>query len=404
MDWNTFNGEIGEFCELMNIPEDGKSFGNDLKNQFMKTATNADKRFGKSEYVCFENGELVIKKKPTKVKSNEVKKLDEAIKANMPETNIIDLLVDTVKWVDLEGVFKPLSGNKSKIDNYQKHLIATIFCYGCNIGPTQAARSMKGLSRKQISHIKLRHTTEEDLNNANDKVVNLYNEYELTNCWGAGDTASVDGTHFNVYEQNIVSEYHMRYAAQGGIGYYHVSDKYIALFSRFIPCGVRECLHLVDGLLENKSDIQPEFISGDSHAQSTVLFGFSHLLGVKLMPRIKDIKSLSMFKPDKRVTYEHIEDVFSGGINWQLIRDHFKDMLRIVLSVKKGTVSASTILRRLGTESIRNKLYYAFRELGRVMRTMFLLEYITDIEMRESIHASTCKSEEFNDFLKWVFF
>ena len=99
-----------------------------------------------------------------------------------------------------------------------------------------------------------------------------------------------------------------------------------------------------------------------------------------------------------------INSVFSEGINWQLIRDHFKDMLRIVLSVKKGMVSASTILRRLATESIRNKLYYAFRELGRVMRTMFLLEYITDIEMRESIHASTCKSEEFNDFLKWVFF
>ncbi|SVB79384.1 uncharacterized protein METZ01_LOCUS232238, partial [marine metagenome] len=47
----------------------------------------------------------------------------------------------------------------------------------------------------------------------------------------------------------------------------------------------------------------------------------------------------------------------------------------------------------------RNSLYFAFRELGRVVRTQFLLEYISDIDLRESITASTCKSEEFNEFL-----
>ncbi|MCG8054920.1 MAG: transposase [Candidatus Thiodiazotropha endolucinida] len=49
-------------------------------------------------------------------------------------------------------------------------------------------------------------------------------------------------------------------------------------------------------------------------------------------------------------------------------------------------------------------MYFAFRELGRVVRTQFLLEYISDIELRETIQASTCKSEEFNEFIQWVFF
>ena len=35
-----------------------------------------------------------------------------------------------------------------------------------------------------------------------------------------------------------MTEYHVRYGGYGGIGYYLVSDTYIALFSRFIPCGV----------------------------------------------------------------------------------------------------------------------------------------------------------------------
>jgi hypothetical protein len=32
-----------------------------------------------------------------------------------------------------------------------------------------------------------------------------------------------------MYEQNLLAEYHIRYGGYGGIGYYHVSDTYIAL-------------------------------------------------------------------------------------------------------------------------------------------------------------------------------
>ena len=74
------------------------------------------------------------------------------------------------------------------------------------------------------------------------------------------------------------------------------------------------------------------------------------------------------------------------------------------MSIKAGKITASTILRRFGTKNRKNKLYFAFRELGRVVRTMFLLEYITDLELRKTIQAATCKSEEFNEFARWLFF
>jgi TnpA family transposase len=54
-------------------------------------------------------------------------------------------------------------------------------------------------------------------------------------------------------------------------------------------------------------------------------------------------------------------------------------MLRVALSIKVGTIMPSTILRRLATYSCKNKLYFAFRELGRVVRTIFLLQYISDL-------------------------
>jgi TnpA family transposase len=60
------------------------------------------------------------------------------------------------------------------------------------------------------------------------------------------------------------------------------------------------------------------------------------------------------------------------------------DMLRVALSIKAGRISASTILRRLGTYSRKNRLYQAFCELGRVIRSGFLLRYISDKELRSA--------------------
>jgi TnpA family transposase len=52
----------------------------------------------------------------------------------------------------------------------------------------------------------------------------------------------------------------------------------------------------------------------------------------------------------------------------------------------------------------KNKLYFAFRELGSVARTAFLLEYITDKNLRRNIQGSTNKCKLFNNFAGWIYF
>ncbi len=79
-------------------------------------------------------------------------------------------------------------------------------------------------------------------------------------------------------------------------------------------------------------------------------------------------------------------------------------MLRVALSISLNRITPSTILRKLGTYSRKNKLYLAFRELGRAVRTIFLLKYISDIELRQIINAATNINEAFNGFVKWVGF
>src|SRR6266542_2000408 len=104
----------------------------------------------------------------------------------------------------------------------------------------------------------------------------------------------------------------VRYRHAGAIAYHHIPDRYIALFVHLITCGTWEAIYLIDGLLKNETDIQPTTIHGDTQAQSTPVFALTYLLGIELMPRIRNWKDLIFFKPSKDVTYQHIEPLFRG--------------------------------------------------------------------------------------------
>jgi TnpA family transposase len=402
--WEEYDKEVEGYGELVGLPMEPKAFVSSLREQLQTLSKAVDKRFPENGHVDIDETGLVIRRAERQKPPPELEMVDEAIRAQMNDVSILDVLTETEKWLDLHRLFGPLSGFESKVDDPRKRFITTLFCYGCNLGPTQTAKSVKGLSRKQVAWLNLKHVTEQRLDKAVVKVINAYNRFALPRYWGSGKSASADGTKWNMYEQNLLSEYHIRYGGYGGIGYYHVSDKYIALFSHFIPCGVYEAVYILDGLINNQSDIQPDTLHGDTQAQSTPVFGLAYLLGINLMPRIRNIKDLVFYRADRNDHYEHIGSLFRGTIDWELIGRHLKDMLRVVISIKAGKIAPSTILRRLGTASRKNKLYYAFRELGRAIRTQFLLNYINDAELRKSIHAATNKSEEFNDFVKWLFF
>ncbi|MCP4278804.1 MAG: transposase [Alteromonas sp.] len=79
-------------------------------------------------------------------------------------------------------------------------------------------------------------------------------------------------------------------------------------------------------------------------------------------------------------------------------------MMQVVLSIHEGKISSSKLLRKLGSYSRKNKLYQAFQELGRVIRTLFLLDYISDVELREIITERTNKVELYNQLSDWCAF
>ncbi|OAI19081.1 Tn3 family transposase [Methylomonas koyamae] len=404
VDDETLKKELVEYGIVTGIEIEPTTFSQKLKLAMHEIAETVDAEFPKNTYAEIVDGRLLLKKPPSIEQPSGLRQIDQLITEHMENISIVDVLIDTERWLQLNKLFRPLIGTESRIDELRPRVISTLFCYGCNLGPTQTARSIRGISRKQVAWLNIKYVTEDVLEQAIVKVINAYNQFELPNYWGSGKHVSADGTKWNLYEQNLISEFHIRYGGYGGIGYYHVSDKFIALFSHFISCGTYEGTHILDGLMTNTSDIRPDTVHGDTQAQSYTVFALSHLLGIKLMPRIRGIKDLVFHKPDSGNKYQHIDRLFTGDIDWQMIETHLPDMLRVTVSIKLGKISASAILRRLGTYSRKNKLYFAFKELGKVIRTMFLLKYVGDIELRQLIQSETNKSEQFNGFAKKLFF
>jgi TnpA family transposase len=122
------------------------------------------------------------------------------------------------------------------------------------------------------------------------------------------------------------------------------------------------------------------------------------------LPRIRHWKDLILYRPDHDAHYEHIDTLFSEVIDWPLIEAHWQLMMQVILSVEAGQVLPSTLLRRLGHYSRQNSLYRAFREVGRVVRTVFLLRYVSDQAMRLQLRSVTNISESYHEFSNWISF
>jgi TnpA family transposase len=131
-----------------------------------------------------------------------------------------------------------------------------------------------------------------------------------------------DGTHFEIYEDNLLAEHHIRYGKTGGIAYRHIADNYIALFSRFIACGTYEATYILDALLENLSDLHPKRVHADTHGRSAAVFGLAYLLGIELMPRIRRWRKLNLYRSERSQYYLRRDPLFSGTVKHLAFGEH----------------------------------------------------------------------------------
>src|SRR5260363_396331 len=164
--------------------------------------------------------------------------------------------------------------------------------------------------------------------------------------------------------------------------YTYISDQYAPFHTKVVNVGVRDSTYVLDSLLYHESELRIEEHYTDTAGFTDHVFALMHLLGFRFAPRIRDLsdKRLYIHGDDKK--YPTLAILIGGSINVRHIRAHRDEILRLAASIKQGTVTASLMLRKLGSYPRQNGLAVALRELGRIERTLFALDWMQNIELR----------------------
>jgi len=404
MTWEECAGQVADFCEQAGIPSDAKALIAFFKKQLTKMAVTVDAGYPANTDLRLEGGRPVLARRKGADRRPEAIALEGAVLDRLPDRSLLDILAHSAHLTGWHRHFGPASGSDPKIrgDRLGRYVV-TAFAYGGNLGPTEVARHMRGVSAHEIYTAGNKHADGDKIHKASGDVINAFAKLDVAAMWGDGSAAAVDGSQIETWENNLLAESHIRYGGFGGIAFRLISDTYIALFSHFIPCGVWEAVYLLDSLLANDSDIQPDQIHADTQGQSLPVFGLAALLGFELLPRIRNWHDLNFYRPTATTEYAHIDALFGDNvIDWGLVEKHWPDLLRAGISIREGRLSSVTLLRRLGNHSRRNRLYKALRELGRVVRTVTLLRYLSEPGLRDQIAAITNRTEAFHNFAQFL--
>ena len=282
--WPDCEGLLDEFCAEAGLPTSARAFTDQLRTRLADQAATVDAGYPENTDLVIDpaTGQPSLKRRRAKEPASGALALEEALKERMPERTLLEILARTAYWLEWWRRFGPASGSDPKLAAPLLRYVLTTFTYGANLGPAQAARHIRGVSAHELGATAARHFTTSKLNLASADVVDAYLLLDLVKAWGDGTSVAADGTQIDTLIDNLLAESHIRYGGYGGIAYHHIADNYIALFSHFIPCGVWEAVYIIEGLLQQCSDAEPDTIHADTQGQSYPVHGLAHLFGCLL--------------------------------------------------------------------------------------------------------------------------
>jgi TnpA family transposase len=284
--------------------------------------------------------------------------------------------------------------------------LTTILADAINLGLTKMAESSPGTSYAKLSWLQAWHVRDDTYSQALAELVNAQCRHPFAEHWGDGTTSSSDGQRFRASgKAESTGHINPKYGSEPGRMFYtHISDQYAPFSTKVVNVGIRDSTYVLDGLLYHESDLRIEEHYTDTAGFTDHVFALMHFLGFRFAPRIRDLKDTKLYVPKNGQDYSALQAMIGGHLNIQHIRKHWDEILRLAASIKEGTVTASLMMRKLSSYPRQNGLSIALRELGRIERTLFILDWLQSVELRRRVNAGLNKGEARNALARAVFF
>jgi len=389
------------------IDMNAKQAVSNIAQQFHLSSTIASDRFKQDDFASIRNGKLVLKKKDKIDIPSGTERLQALIASYMPKIKIEQLLIEVDHMTGFSKHFTPIHSQKGRPNNFYKTLIASILAQATNIGLTTMQDCVPGITTEMMRHVTDTCIREATIKAANAELVNQHTELDLSQVYGDGKMSSSDGQRFIITASSLLSSYYPRYAGfyDKMIGIYtHTSNQLSVLNTQAISCAPRESLYVIDGFLDNNTILAIKEHTTDTEGFTEHIFALCYLLGIKFMPRIKDLKSQQLYRVDKDISYGDLDELLTKTVSLELIIQQFDQMMRVAASLKQKLSPAHEVIRRLSKGSPSDQLSRAFTQLGRLLKTEYILQYITDSNLRDKVQSQLNKGEHRHQLARYIFF
>lgn len=365
-------------------------------------AVDAQATAGRLPDVTVTNG--VLKIAPIeKATPPEAEALAARLYAMLPRIRITDLLAEVAGWTGFPNCFTHLRTGEIAADS--RVLMAGLLADGLNLGLTRMAEACSIASLGQLAWTSDWHIREETYALALRCLVDQQQCEPFAAHFGGGTSSSSDGQFFQAAGfGRDAARLNAHYSQRSGFKVYsHLSDRYAPFYTKLIAATASEALHVLDALLYHQSEVATRRHHTDGGGDSDHVFALCSLLGFQFAPRIPDLKHRRLYSFGKPSAYPALEPMIAGRINVALIRAHWSEILRVVASIRTGTVTASLIMRQLAAYPRQNGVAAALRELGRLERTLFTLDWISEPALRRETGQELNKGEARNSLARAVF-
>lgn len=324
----------------------------------------------------------------------EADALADRLDALLPRVRITELLHEVNRATGFAAAFTHLRTGEA-CDN-ENALLAAILADGTNLGLARMAEASQGVTRDQLVWTSDAFIRSETYQAALARIIDAHHRLPMAAVWGGGTTSSSDGQFFRSGKRgNVAGEVNARYGGGPGFSFYtHVSDQHGPYHVRVISAATHEAPYVLDGLLHHGTGLTIDTHYVDTGGASDHVFILSTMLGFRFCPRLRDFPERKLASLEPPGCYPDLQPLLGRRIKEEVIREHWDQVVRLVASLKAGIVAPSAMLRKLAAYERQNQLDLALQELGRIERTLFMLDWLETPELRRSCHVGLNKGEQ----------
>ena len=311
----------------------------------------------------------------------------------LPAVRITDLLQEVDNDVGFTEAFTHLRTGVPCKDHVG--LLNVLLAEGLNLGLSKMAEATSSHDYFQLSRLSRWHIESDAINRALAMVIAAQSELPMAANWGSGITASSDGQFFSAARQGeAMNLINAKYGSEPGLKVYtHVSDQFGPFATQNIPATVNEAPYVLDGLLMNETGRKIKEQYADTGGFTDHVFAVTALLSYRFIPRIRDLPSKRLYLFDPRAAPKELRGLIGGKIREKLIIDNWPDILRAVATMAAGVMPPSQLMRKLASYPRQHELAVALREIGRIERTLFIIEWLLDADMQRRAQIGLNKGE-----------